>query len=141
MEFQYFESFYNTALDCAKENDHQEIVTLLSNGPIQTTTSAKGQQPKIENDVCKITTSNSTNSELDELKTANLNLNKENSELKKRNSRLEIELSRIKSFLSAFKERQTQLESVQINEYEEISVIGEGGQSTVKKSMQERRIC
>ena len=107
---------------------HPQIVTLLSNGPIQNPTAGSGKTvEKQESTIKKFATPNSQlNSENAELQQVIFELQNENSQLKTENSQL-------KSFLRAVKEKPTELDSANFQTYEEGPILGFGAQSNVRE--------
>ena len=123
MEF-LIEMIYKVAIDYAREKDNQEIVELLSKGPIKK----------------KITVDGSKNiGDIESIKQENeilcQKIQKQEEEIQKKddeNKRQAEEINRLKSLLFSLREKVSPLQIVDFQDYEIESVIGEGATSSVK---------
>lgn len=100
---------YDTAIECAKDSRHQDIVDLLSKGPIK-----------------------ADSKQADSLINKNRQLEEENARLKEENSQFKIEVNRLTEFLFALKEKTSGMKFFNFDDYKDESVIGEGATSSVK---------
>lgn len=128
---------YKTAIDIANDNGYSDIAAILSKGPTKTT--EKSISPEIE----------ALNSLIKQLENENSALKSEITELQKSKSeipavakgesgsfdvqQLNDEIAKLKSFLLAFKEKPTKIESVDYKHYQEGRLLGHGAQSSVKE--------
>lgn len=116
-----------------KKKNNQEIVDLLSKGPIKTKTKKKS------NDKNK-TKKHSSNEKKKELLTSKSHENEDEiNQLKEENSLLKKENARLKEYLIALRGDSRGLDFFDFSDYSVKSVIGEGGTSSVKLVVKKKR--
>ena len=107
--------FNKAAIDYAKEDNYREIVFLLSKGPIK--------RVKNESQIVK---------ENESLAIKVKQLEEEIIQLKQENLQKSDENNKLKEFLSALKDKTTEIQFFDFDDYIEESVIGEGATSRVR---------
>ena len=118
------ESIYKTAIDIANDNGYSDIAAILSKGPIK---SISPETEALNSMIKQLESENSTlKSEITELQTSK-------SEVKKSEESFDVqqlndEINKLKSFLLAFKEKPTKIESVDYKYYKEGRLLGHGAQ-------------
>lgn len=126
--------FNKAAIDYARERNHPDIVDVLTRGPNQIIKNTIERNKKLLRKIQTLTRDKLLHNR------QRINKSRENgTESEDKNKQLLEKVNKLKTYLSALKTKQAEIEFVNINDFEEVSVIGEGATSNVKQVVKKER--
>ena len=128
------EIIYKTAIDYAREEKHPEIVDLLTKGPVGLNKSFVERNKKLHLRIQRmIRERQKSSTKTSEGTKEKIETTEEKDRKIEENRLLSEEVAQLKKYLSLLKKKTKEIEFVNIDDYEELSYIGGGGESSVKE--------
>lgn len=126
--------FNKAAIDYAREGNHLDIVDVLTRGPNQIIKNTIERNKKLNRKIQTLTRDKLLHNQ------QRIDKSRENgTESEDKNKQLVEKVNKLKTYLSALKTKPAEIEFVNINDFEEVSVIGEGATSNVKQVLKKER--